>query len=394
MDFSSLRRELEELEAEGLRRSCRRVEEVQGGRIRVEGRWLIHLASNNYLGLAQHPRVIAAAQEAAARYGAGAGSARLIGGNFPPHEALERELAAFKQAEDCLLFSTGYMASLGIVTALAGPGDLVIGDRLNHASLIDACRLSGAELRVYPHADAQRLDAALRQRRARYRRVLVITEGLFSMDGDVPPLPELAAVTRRNDAWLLVDDAHATGVLGAQGRGSLEHFGIAPQGILQMGTLSKALGSMGGYLAGPKEAVELLRNRARSYIFTTGMAPSCAAAALEALQVIKQEPQLRTRLWENVRVWTAGLRRLGFNLISDHSPIVPIHVGPNSETMAMARALFEAGVFAPGIRPPTVPEGGARIRTSLTALHTDHDLTEALGSFQTIYSAQQREGDA
>lgn len=391
--FKTLQKELAELEAQGLRRGCRKAEEARGGRIKVEGRWLVNLASNNYLGLSQHPRVIAAAQEAAGKYGAGAGSARLIGGNWPPHEQLEQELAAFKQAEDCLLFSTGYMASLGIVTALAGPGDLVIGDRLNHASLIDACRLSGAEMRVYPHADAERLETALKQRRARYRRALVVTEGLFSMDGDSPPLPRIAAIAREYDAWLLVDDAHATGVLGKQGRGSLEHFGIPPEGVLQMGTLSKALGSMGGYLAGPKDAVELLRNKARSYIFTTGMAPSCAAAALEALRVVKEEPGLRQRLWDNVRAWTAGLRGLGFDLVRGDSPIVPVRVGPNAETMAMARALFEAGVFAPGIRPPTVPEGEARIRTSLTALHTQQDLTEALASFQTIY-AQHRGGEA
>ena len=362
------------------------MEALDGSRVRVDGRWLIHLASNNYLGMTRHPRVVAAAQEAAARYGTGSGSARLIGGNFPPHEELERELARFKRAEDCLLFSTGYMANLGVITALVEAGDLVIGDRFNHASLIDACRLSGAAFRVYPHGDAARLEKVLRERRSRYRRVLVVTEGVFSMDGDLPPLPEIVETARRHDAWLLLDDAHATGVFGRSGRGSLEHFGIRPDRILQMGTLSKALGSVGGYLAGPRVVVELLRNRARSFIYTTGLPPSCAAAALEALRVIETEPAWRRRLWDNTRLWTAGLRRMGWELVSASSPIVPVRIGSNDETMALARALFENGVYAPGIRPPTVPEGSARIRTSLTALHSAEDLQEALGCFQKVYT--------
>ena len=380
----SLQEELDELDRLGLRRSCRRVEAVKEGRIQVDGRWLIHLASNNYLGLTEHPRVIAAAQEALARYGVGAGSARLIGGTFPPHEELEAELVRFKQAEDCLLFSTGYMANIGIITAMAGPGDLVIGDRLNHASLIDACRLSGAAFRVYPHADANRLEEALHQRRNQYRRVLVVTEGVFSMDGDLAPLPAIVEIARRYDAWLLVDEAHSTGVFGAAGRGSLEHFGISTEGILQMGTLSKALGSMGGFLAGPKVFVELLRNKARSFIYTTALPPSCAAAALEALRVVKEEPGRRERLWENVRRWSSGLMQLGCELVSHASPIIPIRVGPNRQTMELAQALFEAGVYAPGIRPPTVPEGSARIRTSLTSLHTEGDLDAALGAFRQV----------
>ncbi len=380
--FEALQQELDEVESLGLRRSLRRVEQVEGGRIRVDGRWLIHLASNNYLGFTQHPRVIAAAREALERWGAGSGSARLIGGNFALHEELEQELARFKQTEDALLFSTGYMAGLGIITALVGPGDLVIGDRLNHACLVDACRLSGAAFRVYAHGDVQQLEEALQQRRGRYRRVLIVTEGLFSMDGDIPPLPEIAEAARRQETWLLVDDAHATGVLGDTGRGSLEHFGIRPEGILQMGTLSKALGSLGGYLAGPRVVVDLLRNRARSFIYTTGLAPSCAAAALEALRVLQTEPQWRRQLWENTRWWADGLRGVGLDLISDASPIVPVRVGPNRETMALAQALLEAGVYAPGIRPPTVPEGSARIRTSVTALHTRPLLEQALEAFR------------
>lgn len=382
LGFETLQQELNQLEREGLLRSCRRVDAVEGGRIQIDGRWKIHLASNNYLGLTQHPRVIAAAREALEKFGAGSGSARLIGGTFPPHEALEEELARFKQAEGCIVFSTGYMASFGVITTLAGPEDLVIGDRFNHASLMDACRLSGAALRVYPHKEVDRLEEALRARRFRYRRVLVVTEGLFSMEGDIPPLPEIVDIARRYDTWVLVDDAHATGVLGPSGRGSLEHFGLPTEGILQMGTLSKALGSVGGFLAGPQVVIDTLRNRARSFIYTTAPPPSCAAAAQAALRVAQEEPVWRERLWQNTRRWIAGLQQAGADLLSAESPIVPVRVGANEETMRMAGALFDAGLFAPGIRPPTVPEGSARIRTSVTALHTEQDLETALQAFQ------------
>lgn len=383
--YEQLQRELNELEANGLLRSCRRVEAVKGGRLLIEGRWRIHLASNNYLGLATHPRVIAAAREALELFGAGSGSARLIGGTLPPHEALEEEMARFKQAEAAIVFPTGYMANLGLVAALVGPQDLVIGDRLNHASLIDAARLSGAALKVYPHKDVDRLEEVLRRRRGRYRRALVVTEGLFSMDGDVPPLREIAEVVRRHDAWLLVDDAHATGVLGPAGRGSLEQFGLPADGILQMGTLSKALGCAGGFLAGPRVVIDTLRNRARPFIYTTAMPPSCAAAAREALRVVQEEPVWRERLWQSTRRWISGLKELGEDLLSEESPIVPVRVsGSNQEVMNLSQALFDAGVFAPAIRPPTVPAGSSRIRTSMTALHTPEDLEMALNAFEEV----------
>ena len=380
--FDSLQDELEELRAQGLYRSWRRVEAAEGGRIRIDGRWLIHLASNNYLGLSHHPRVVAAAKETLDRHGTGAGSARLMGGTFGVHEELEEKLALFKQAESALVFPTGYMANLGIISALVGPGDLVMGDHLNHASLIDACRLSRATFRVYPHSDPERLETALKHRAGKYRRILIVTEGVFSMDGDLAPLPEIVEIAQRHEAWLLVDDAHATGVFGTQGRGTLEHFGISPKGILQMGTLSKALGSLGGYLAGPCVVTDYLKNKARPFIYTTALPPANAAAALEALRVIEEEPIWRTRLWNHVRFWTSHLSELGWDLISTLSPIVPIRIGSNEETTAFAQALFEAGIYAPGIRPPTVPAGSSRIRTSLTALHTEADLERALTFFK------------
>lgn len=383
--FELLEQELELLKAQGLYRSCRTMEAVDGGRVLIDGQWKINLAANNYLGLTQHPRVVAAARDALERFGAGAGSARLLGGTFPPHEALEEALARFKQAEAALLFPTGYMANLGVVTALLGAGDLVIGDRFNHASLIDACRLSGAAFRIYPHGDAGRLEEALRRRRSQYRRVLIATEGVFSMDGDLAPLPEIVQTARKHDAWLLLDDAHATGVFGKNGRGTLEHFGIPPEGTLQMGTLSKALGSVGGYVAGPRAVIDLLRNKARSFIYTTAAPPACVAAALAALKVLEEEPLWRERLWENVRAWIAGLKTAGVELISDVSPIVPVRSGTNQETLDLARTLLDQGVYAPGIRPPTVPAGSARIRTSLSALHTREELAQALEAFRWAF---------
>jgi 8-amino-7-oxononanoate synthase len=276
------------------------------------------------------------------------------------------------------------MANVGIIPPLVGPGDLVVGDRLNHASLVDACRLSGATLRVTPHRDVERLREVLEHRRGKYRRILVVTEGLFSMDGDIAPLPEIVKLTRRYETWLLVDEAHATGVLGEAGRGSLEHFGISSEGILQMGTLSKAMGSLGGFIAGPREVIEILKNRARSFIYTTSLPAASVAAALAALRLIQEEPGLRRRLWENVAIWTRGLAEAGHELISKESPIVPIRVGNLEETMRFSQQLFEQGVFAPGIRPPTVPLGSCRIRTSVTALHTREDLEKALAVFKAV----------
>lgn len=384
--FSTVQEELDALAVQGLYRSWRRVEAMDGGRIRVDGRWLVHLASNSYLGFHQHPRVILAAKEALDQYGSGAGSARLIGGTNPLHEELEEAIASFKQAEAALLFPTGYMANLGVITALVGLEDLVIGDHLNHASLVDACRLSRAAFRVYPHRDVERLNTALRERHKKFRRKLVVTEGIFSMDGDVAPLPEIVEVARRYGAWLLIDDAHATGVLGANGRGSLEHFGLSSDGILQMGTLSKALGSLGGFLAGPRVVIELLKNKARSFIYTTALPAASCAAAKTALSLIQQEPVWRSRLWKNVKRWSAALRESELKGVSGESPIVPIHVGRADEAIRLSRILFEAGIYAPGVRPPTVPVGSARIRTSVTALHNEEDLDTALDAVKAVFN--------
>ncbi len=383
ISFDSLRTELDDLTAQGLYRSPRKAEEICGGRIRVGSKWLVHLASNNYLGLTEHPRVKAAAAEAVTRFGTGAGSARLIGGNLPLHESLEEGLARFKQSEAALVFSTGYMANLGAVTALVGSGDLVIGDRFNHASLIDACRLSKATFRVFPHRDTACLAAALKRHRGQHRRALIVTEGVFSMDGDLAPLPEIVEAARQYDAWVLVDDAHGTGVLGEGGRGTVSHFGLS--GILQMGTLSKALGSLGGYVAGPSAVIELLRNKARSFIYTTALPPASAAAAQEALRVIEAEPIWIERLWKNTEQMRAGLTALEIPLVAQESPILPVRVGDAQEAMRLAEELLAAGVYAPGIRPPTVPAGSACIRISMSAVHTPRDIAAALKAFQGVF---------
>ncbi|MBI4227446.1 MAG: 8-amino-7-oxononanoate synthase [Candidatus Omnitrophica bacterium] len=369
---------LDERRAAGLYRSVRRVEGASSPHLAIDGRDYLNLASNNYLGLTTHPRVVGAAADALRQYGTGAGASRLIAGHLAIHEQLETALAAFKQTEAALVFPTGYMANLGAITALVGPGDLVIADRLAHASLIDACRLSRATFRVYPHGDVERLRALLARRRGA-RRTLVVTDSVFSMDGDLAPLPALWDVCRAHDAWLLVDDAHGAGVLGATGRGALEHVGMAPtDGVIQMGTLSKAFGSLGGFIAGSTTLIEYLRNTARAFIYTTALPPPAAAAALAAIRVVQEEPALRQALWARQAQWTDGLTRLGLPLVSNATPIVPILLGDTARTMAVAQALQHAGIYAPGIRPPTVPEGAARIRTTVMATHAAEELDEAL----------------
>ena len=388
----NLDEELAALREAGLYRRLQRVDGPSAPWITVEGQRLLNLASNNYLGLTTHPRVVEAAAEALQQYGAGAGASRLITGHLAVHDELEQALAAFKQTEAALVFPTGYLANLGAITALVGPGDLVLADRLVHASVVDACRLSRATFRVYPHGDVERLRAILARgcgkrtphhglltsRRGR-GRTLVVTESVFSMDGDLAPLPALWEAARAHDAWLLVDDAHGTGVLGATGRGALEHFGMTPaEGLIQMGTLSKALGSLGGFVAGSHTLVDYLRNKARSFIYTTALPPPAAAAALAAIRVVQEAPALRQALWARQAQWTDGLTRLGLPLVARETPIVPILLGDPLRTMAVAAALRSAGIFAPGIRPPTGPAGQGRIRTTVMATHAARDLDEAL----------------
>jgi 8-amino-7-oxononanoate synthase len=342
---------------------------------------VILLCSNDYLGLATHPDVIHAAVRATEQYGAGSGAARLICGTFPPHEELETSLAAFKGTESALMFGSGYVANLGVIPGLIGRNGLILADRLCHASLIDGCRLSGADLRVFRHRDCSHVESLLK-RKTTNRPALIVTDGLFSMDGDVAPLPDLALLAKQYDAMLYVDDAHGTGVMGLTGRGTLEQLGVEHDIPFHMGTLGKALGSSGAYVVGPQDMIRYLVNTARPFIFTTAPPPSSAAAASAALAVIQRDPERRSRLWANRHRLFAGLQQRGFRLTETVSPILPILIGSAEHTLAFAEQLLAHGVYAPAIRPPTVPDETSRIRVTVTSEHTTDHIDEALRAFE------------
>jgi len=383
--MSQWREELDALEAAGLRRRPVTVEGPQGPRVRVGGRDCLCFCSNNYLGLAGHPALVRAARAAAEAHGWGAGASRLISGTMSPHRELEEAVARFKRAEATLVFPTGYMANVGAIPALVGRGDDVFCDRLNHASVFDGCRLSGANLRVYPHQDAGELDRLL-GRRAR-KRALVVTDTVFSMDGDLAPLPDLVDVCERRGAVLMIDEAHATGVLGPTGRGAAEHFGVEGRVPVVMGTLSKAVGSLGGYVAGSRDLIELLVNRARSFIYTTALPPAVCAASLAGLRLIEDEPERREALWARARQLQEGLERLGFEVGGTETPITPLLVGEAAAAAGLSRALLDRGILAPAIRPPTVPDGTARLRLTPIATHTEADVAELLSALAAVRDA-------
>jgi 8-amino-7-oxononanoate synthase len=364
-------------------RTLRPVEAGAGPRLTLDGRPLVNLGSNNYLGLADHPRVKAAALAAIERHGVGAGASRLLTGHTDVHEELEAAIARLKGAEAALVFGSGYLANLGIIPALVGRGDAIFADRDDHASLIEGCRTSGARLRVYRRDRLDRLDALL-ARSPRAGATLIVTESVFSMEGDLAPLPDLADLADRYGALLMVDDAHATGVLGARGRGSSEHWGLQDRPIIQMGTLSKALGALGGFVAGPKTLIDYLVNRARTFIYTTALPAAIAAAALEAIRILEEDPEPLSRLRANHRTWHDGVQALGFDTFHSASPIVPLRIGADGPAVEAAAALAAAGVYAPAIRPPTVPAGTARIRTSILATHTAEDLALALSAVERV----------
>ncbi len=373
---------LQRLEAEHLRRRLRVVEDGPGPVVRIDGRPVVLMASNDYLGLATHPNLKLAATSAIERYGVGAGASRLISGTLPPHANLEEALARFKETEAALVFGSGYLANLGIIPALIPADGLVLADRLCHASLIDGCRLSGAEFRVYRHGDLDHLSRLLTRRTAR-RSILIVTDGVFSMDGDLAPLPELLQLAERYGARLLVDDAHGTGVMGATGRGLPEHFGIHAELPFHMGTLSKALGTSGAYVVGTRSLIEYVLNTVRSFLFTTAPPPAVMAAAQAALGLIQAEPERRARLWANREWFHKALTALGFRTTDTVTPIIPVLVGnPDTATQVAAR-LLELGVYAPAIRPPTVPKGTSRIRTTVTSEHSPAELEAAVAAFET-----------
>ena len=380
-----LKEELDELDAQGLRQHPRTLESEQRARARFDGRDVVNLASNNYLGLAAHPKLKEAAARASEEYGAGSGAVRTIAGTMTLHRELERRFAEFKGADAALMFQSGFTSNAGTVAAILTPEDVIVSDQLNHASIIDGARLSRAEIKVFPHKDAAAADAILGETKKDGRRQLLITDGVFSMDGDIAPLADLVDVADRHGAIMMVDDAHASGVLGPGGKGTVAHFGIDPARVdIQVGTLSKAVGVLGGFIAGPPHLIEWLVNRGRPYLFSTSAPPPVAAACIAALDVIEAEPERIERLWTNTRFFKEGLQALGLDTGASETPITPVIAGEAQTAQDLSRLLFEEAVFTPAIVFPTVPKGQSRVRTIVTAEHTEDDLRQALDAFERV----------
>jgi glycine C-acetyltransferase len=381
-----LEAEIEDLKAKGLYRRLRVVESEQKSRCVIDGREVITLSSNNYLGLNTHARLRQAALEAVERFGAGSGAVRTIAGTMSLHEELEARLASFKHVEAVLTFQSGFTCNTGVIPILAPEGAVIVSDALNHASIIDGIRLTKAERRIFPHADIGALREALRDVRSTdaHRTILVITDGVFSMDGDIARLPEIVEAAEEVDAIVYVDDAHASGVLGRNGRGSVDHFDLHGRVHVQVGTLSKAIGVLGGYVAGPAALRTVLEHRARPFLFSTSHPPAVAAACLAAIDVLESEPELMERLWDNARYFKGGLERLGFDTGNSETPITPVIVGSGALAHRFSDRLFEEGVFAMGIGFPTVPDDKSRIRTIVTAEHARDELDTCLAAFERV----------
>ena len=381
-----LKSELAQLDQAGLSRSLRSVMTAPTGRTLLDGREVILLGSNNYLGLSVHPVVVEAAAAAVQKYGTGASASRLMSGNCHLYTELEAKIAEAKGTEAALVFGSGYIANIGTIPVLAGEADLILSDALNHASIIDGCRLSQATKQIYRHCDVEHLESLLAQS-MKFRHKLIVTDGVFSMDGDIAPLPEICGLAERYDATVMVDDAHSFGVLGETGGGAIEHFGLENRGVIQMGTLSKAIGGLGGYVAGSTALIDFLINRARGFIFTTGLPPATLAGASAAIDVIRSNPELRQRLSCNVLLLKNALLERGFQLLPSQTQILPLLLGSVDVASRFAETLLSHGVYAPAIRPPTVPEGTSRLRISVMASHTTEDLETAVKGFEAARAA-------
>ena len=375
--------DLEQLREQGLYRRLRVLQDEQKPRTVIDGRTVVNLSSNNYLGLTTHPRLRERAQDAVHRLGVGSGSVRTIAGTIAIHMELERRLAEFKRTEAAVVFQSGFTANAGTVSSILTKDDVVVSDELNHASIIDGCRLSRASIKVFPHRDVDAARQILRSLSASQRKLL-ITDGVFSMDGDLGPLPDLCSIAEEFGCIMMVDDAHASGVFGRNGRGTVDHFDVHGRVDVQVGTLSKAIGALGGYVAGSRALIEFLYHRARPFLFSTSHPPAVAAACIAALDVLTEEPQIIERLWDNTRFFKAGLQQLGFNIGLSESPITPVIVGDGALAMSLSDRLFEAGVFAQGIAYPTVARDRARVRTIVTATHTREELELALDAFARV----------
>jgi glycine C-acetyltransferase len=378
--------EIEDLKARGIFRRLRVVQSEQKSRCVIDGKEVITLSSNNYLDLNTHPKLMAAAEQAVRDYGAGSGAVRTIAGTMTLHEQLEQRLADFKHVEATLTFQSGFTCNTGVIPVLAPEGAVIVSDALNHASIIDGIRLTKAERRIFPHGDIDALRTALREIRAAdaMRTILVLTDGVFSMDGDIAKLPDIVEAAEEADAIVYVDDAHGSGVLGRNGRGTVDHFGLHGRVQVQVGTLSKAIGVLGGYVAGSRSLRTVLEHKARPFLFSTSAPPAVAAACIAAVEVLETEPELIERLWDNARFFKDGLAKLGFNIGHSETPITPVIAGKGALAMKLSDRLFEEGVFAQGIGFPTVPEDLSRVRTIVTAGHTRGELETCLAAFEKV----------
>ena len=374
--------ELKRIKENGLYRQMKYLQSPQQPYVKIAGKSYLMLSSNSYLGLCNDQRLKQAAMDAMEKYGVGSGGSRLTTGSYEVHKKLEDEIAAFKRAEAALLFNTGYMANVGAISSIAGKDWVIFSDRFNHASIIDGCRLSGAEIIIYEHCDASDLETKAHSHRG--RRALVVTDGLFSVDGDIAPLPEIVQVAKKYNMLLMVDDAHATGVLGENGGGTADYFGLQNEIDIQMGTFSKALASEGGFIAGNRGLIDYLANKARSFIFSTALAPATVAVSLRALEIVQAEPRLRQSLIANSAWFREKLREIGFEIMDFPTPIISIVLGPPDLTVNFSNRLMGEKIFVSAIRPPTVPQGTSRLRINLMAIHTADDLAPVIDSMASI----------
>jgi 8-amino-7-oxononanoate synthase len=364
-------------------RELTELETGQSPEITIDGKRYVLLSSNSYLGLSVDPRVVGAARDALGKYGTGSGGSRLVSGSTDIHRELEERIASFKNTESAILFSSGYLANIGTISSLVSEGDTVYSDELNHASIIDGCRLSRADVRVYRHLDLWHLESLLTSDRERKGKRLIVTDTVFSMDGDLADLPALVGLSDRFGCMLMVDEAHATGVLGERGSGATEHFGVEGDVPVVMGTLSKAIGSLGGYIAGSRNLTDFIRNRVRSYIFDTSLPAASLAASIAAIDIIENEPGRREHLWRLIEMFKSGLGDMGLTVLLSGSAIIPVLIGEAEPALEFAAALRENGVYTPAVRPPSVPPGKCRIRATLMATHTEEHVGLALRAFKS-----------
>ncbi|MCH7519403.1 MAG: 8-amino-7-oxononanoate synthase [Candidatus Dadabacteria bacterium] len=382
-----IREELELIHDKNLFRLLTELETGQSPEVTINGKRYVLLGSNSYLGLSVDPKVVESAKLALEKYGTGSGGSRLVSGSSDLHRMLEEKIARFKNTEASILFSSGYLANIGTISALVGSTDIIYSDELNHASIIDGTRLSRAKVRIYKHLDLNNLQALLDSDKNKTCKKLIVTDTVFSMDGDLVPLPELVEISEQYGCMLMIDEAHATGVLGKRGSGATEHFGVEDRVPVVMGTLSKAVGSLGGYIAGSQELIDFIRNRVRSYIFDTSLPPASLAASITAIDIIENEPERREHLWKMVEQFKTGIEDTGLKVLPSHSAIIPVLIGDAEPALNFAKVLRENGVFTPAVRPPSVPQGMCRIRATLMAQHTQEHVNTALKAFRAAYES-------